>query len=259
MDVAEPLTTTDEALAALGADESILSAEDYETLDTQGFLILPDLVDAAWLEELRTRTTELQQLEGSEAGKEVPAQQGVDLLGDLFDKGEVFLRMLREPHVLAAANHVLAGDLKVCANNFRAARPGEGNQALHSDYGPLREDGSFKLCNSIWLLDDFTSENGATRLVAGSHLSGRLPKEEMEDPSAPHPDQVLLTAPAGTVAVFNGHTWHGGTQNRTDRPRRAITFAYARRDEPQQYDLAAHMRQEVRDGLSPAERFLLCV
>jgi ectoine hydroxylase-related dioxygenase (phytanoyl-CoA dioxygenase family) len=250
---------TQEALAALGATEEVLSPEQYETLDEQGFLVLPDMVDERWLEELRTRLAELQREEGAEAGKEVPAQQGVDLLGNLFEKGDVFMRMLHVPQVLAAAAHVLHGDVKVAANNFRAARPGEGHQALHSDYGSLREDGGFKLCNSIWLLDDFTAENGATRIVPGTHRSGRLPQDELDDPEGPHPDQVLLTAKAGTVAIFNGHVWHGGTQNRTDRPRRAITFAYARRDEPQQYDLAAHMRPGVRDAMSAAERFLLAV
>ncbi|HEX3806644.1 MAG TPA: phytanoyl-CoA dioxygenase family protein [Gaiellaceae bacterium] len=239
--------------------DDTLSAEERDTLDANGFLVLPEVLDDAWLAELRERIAELQELEGRDAGKEVPKQQGVDLLGDLFDKGEVFLRMLRVPKVLAAAQHVLQVDLKVCANNFRAARPGEGNQELHSDYGALREDGAFKLCNSIWLLDDFTPENGATRLVPGSHRAGGLPAEAMDDPAASHPDEIVVTAKAGTVVVFNGHTWHGGTQNRTSVPRRAITLAYARRDEKQQYDLAAHIRPDVYERLSPAERFLLAV
>ena len=253
------ITTTEQAFAALGVTADVLTAEQYATFDTQGYLVLPDLVDAEWLDELRARITELQDLEGGAAGREVPTQQGVDMLGDLLNKGEVFERMLRVPQVLAAAQHVLPGDFKVCALNLRAARPGEGNQELHSDYGALRDDGSFKLCNSIWLLDDFTPENGATRLVPGTHRAGRLPAEEMDDPLAPHPDQIVLTAKAGTVVVFNGHTWHGGTENRTSVPRRAMTFAYARRDENQQFDVSTHMSKETYDRLTPAERFLLDV
>src|SRR3569833_4587880 len=253
------VTTTERALAELGATPDALSEQDYETLDQQGYLVLPGRGDAAWLEELRSRIAELQASEGESAGKEVPRQEGVDMLGNLLDKGEAFERMLRVPQVLAAARHVLGGELKVCALNLRSARPGEGNQALHSDYGTLRDDGSYKLCNSLWLLADFTSENGATRLVPGTHRGGRLPEHEMDDPRAPHPDQLVLTAKAGTVVVFNGHMWHGGTQNRTDVPRRAMTFAYEHRDEPQQYPLAGNMRQEVVERLSPAERFLLAL
>lgn len=253
------ITTTEQALAALGASPDVLPPEAYETLDAQGYLVLPDLVDEAWLEELRARITELQEIEGTTAGKEVPTQMGVDMLGNLLNKGEVFERMLRVPQVLAAARHVLRAEMKVCALNLRAARPGDGNQELHSDYGSLRDDGSFKLCNSMWLVDDFTRENGATRLVPGSHRSGRLPADDMDDPLAPHPDEVVLTAKAGTVVVFNGHTWHGGTLNRTDVPRRGMTFAYAHRDENQQLHLASNMNKDVVDRLSPAERFLLDV
>lgn len=257
MSATAEVTSTDQALTALCAMPGVLSETDRDTLDEQGFLIFPELVDPAWLESLRSRIAELQKSEGEAAGKEVPRQQGVDMLGNLLDKGEVFQRMLRVPQVLAAVRHVLGGEMKVCALNFRAARPGEGNQALHSDYGPLRDDGTYRLCNSIWLLDDFTPENGATRLVPGTHRSGCLPESEMDDAMEPHPDQTVLTAKAGTVVVFNGHTWHGGTQNRTDSPRRAMTFAYAHREERQQLQLAGNMRQEVIDRLSPAERFLL--
>jgi ectoine hydroxylase-related dioxygenase (phytanoyl-CoA dioxygenase family) len=256
---AAAITTTQQALAALGVTEGLLSEEQRTSLDTLGYLVLPELVDGEWLEDLRARIADLQGLEGGTAGQEVPAQTGVDLLGNLLNKGEVFERMLRVPQVLAAAHSVLKAEMKVCALNFRAARPGEGNQALHSDYGSLRPDGSFKLCNSIWLLDDFTGENGATRLVPGSHRWWRLPEEEMADPRAAHPAQIVLSAKAGTVVVFNGHTWHGGTRNRTKLPRRAMTFAYARRDEDQQFDLKANMRKEVVDRLPLAERFLLDV
>jgi ectoine hydroxylase-related dioxygenase (phytanoyl-CoA dioxygenase family) len=253
------ITTTEQALAALGASPDVLPPEAYETLDTQGYLVLTDLVDEAWLEEIRARLTELKQLEGATAGKEVPTQVGVEMLGNLLNKGEVFERMVRVPQVLAAARHVLQAEMKVCALNLRSAPPGGGGQELHSDYGSLRDDGGFKLCNSMWLVDDFTPENGATRLVAGSHLSGRLPADDMDDPHAPHPDQVVLTAKAGTVVVFNGHTWHGGTLNSTSVPRRGLTFAYAHRDENQQFDLASNMDKEVIERLSPAERFLLDV
>ena len=51
---------------------------------------------------------------------------------------------------------------------------------------------------------------------------------------APHPDEVLLTGNAGTVAVMNAHLWHGGTANRSAAPRLAMHAFYCRRDKPQQ-------------------------
>jgi ectoine hydroxylase-related dioxygenase (phytanoyl-CoA dioxygenase family) len=115
------------------------------------------------------------------------------------------------------------------------------------------------VCNSIWLLDDFTQDNGATRVVPGSHLSGKSPGDVLADTRDPHPSEVLLTAPAGTVVVFNSHLWHGGTMNRSSRPRRAMHSYFTRRGNPQQTDQRAYIRPQTLARLSPAARFVLDV
>ena len=69
--------------------------------------------------------------------------------------------------------------------------------------------------------DDLTRENGATRVVPGTHLISKRPDEFLDDPGAPHPEETTyLTGKAGAVAVFNAHLWHGCTRNRTARTRR---------------------------------------
>ena len=65
------------------------------------------------------------------------------------------------------------------------------------------------------MLDDFTPDNGATRMMPGSHTWGTRPQDVLADPMAPHPQEVLLTGKAGSVAVMNAHLWHGGTANRS--------------------------------------------
>jgi ectoine hydroxylase-related dioxygenase (phytanoyl-CoA dioxygenase family) len=131
--------------------------------------------------------------------------------------------------------------------------------------------GEYQVCNSIWLLDDFTEENGATRVVPGSHRWEKTPKEAAETPSpwsqgegwdggrGPHPDEVLLMAPAGTVVVFNSHTWHGGTLNRSPNRRRALHSYFCRRGQPQQLDQRRYIRRDTYDRLSPAARRILDV
>jgi ectoine hydroxylase-related dioxygenase (phytanoyl-CoA dioxygenase family) len=253
------VTSVEAALDALGVTSGALPAEAYAELDDRGFVVLPEVIDPDWLEQIRDRLAELQEREGRAAAHEVGGgQPGADLLADLINKGEMFERMLREPRVLAGVRHVL-GDFRVNSLNARAARPGEGDQHLHSDCGAARGDGRFKICNSIWLVDDFTADNGATRAVPGTHRSGQLPAEVMDDVFAPNPDEVLLTAEAGTVIVFNAHVWHGGTRNRTAAPRRGLTLSFCRRDEPQQLNQAEYIRPAVYERLSPAERYLLDV
>jgi len=96
-------------------------------------------------------------------------------------------------------------------------------------------------------------------VVPGSHRNGLAAREALADQAAPHPDQVLLTALAGTVVVFNSHLWHGGTKNRSERPRRVLHSYFGRRSRGQQLDQKKYARPETLARLSPAARFILDV
>ena len=248
-----------EALIALGVTEQSLSQAEKDKLDRDGFLPLPNILSAQQVAHMTQRTDELIALEGEAAGKEVHQEVGTTRLSDLVNKDPLFEICFTHPRVLAAISHVLGGNLKLSSLNFRAALPGFGLQGLHADWGGAVEPGDYYVCNSIWLLDDFTESNGATRIIPASQRSGKIPRDVMADPSQPHPDEILLTAPAGTVVIFNSHTWHGGTLNRTDRPRRALHSYFTRRDQTQQLDQKAYIRPETYQRLSPAARFILDV
>ena len=79
------------------------------------------------------------------------------------------------------------------------------------------------VCNSVWMLDDFTVDNGALRVVPGSHRWKTLPQDVLDDCFAAHPEQTLITGRAGSVVVMNAHIWHAGLENRTAFPRTART------------------------------------
>ena len=86
---------------------------------------------------------------------------------------------------------------------------GSGLQPLHSDTGQeCIPSGPYHVVNSMWMLDDFTAENGTTRVVPRSHLkAGRL-GNYVEDGLADHPEHIHLLGKAGTIAIFNGNVWH---------------------------------------------------
>jgi len=250
---------TSEALVALGVRGDTLTAQERAALDRDGFLLLHNVLTPAQAEALCARTDALLAEEGTEAGKEVHQEVGTDRLADLVNKGAMFEVCFTHPRVLAAVAHVLGGDLKLSSINGRNALPEQGNQWLHADHEePVGPDG-YQGCNTAWLLDDFTPENGATRLVPGSHRSGGLPQDALPDPGVRHPDEIKAVAPAGSVLVFNGHTWHSGTENRTDRPRRALFAFFCRRHHPQQLDQKRYIRPETYARLSEAARCLLDV
>ena len=245
----------------------MLTKSETETLDSQGYLSLGKLLSDEELCSLRTRIKELIVEEGDEGGFELfqskhikhPKEAGADRLANLVNKGGVFDKLYTHPKLLAAVYHVLGTEVKLSSLNYRAARPGMGLQKLHVDWKEAVGPGDFKVCNSIWLLNDFSVANGATRLVPRSHLCGKVPEEVMEDPEAPHPDEIILEAPAGTAVVFNSHIWHGGTTNNTDQARRAIHSYFCARDQPQQTPQQELIRQETLDRISEKARWLLDV
>ncbi|MFI5386779.1 MAG: phytanoyl-CoA dioxygenase family protein [Fimbriimonadales bacterium] len=252
--------TIAEALISLGATPDLLTKDEVERLDRDGFLPITGVLNTSQCDRINALLAELLDEEGDRAGLEAHQEGGTARLSDLVNKGDVFDVFYTHPKVLAAIARVLGGDMKLSSLNARAALPGKGLQALHADWGRLESPGEFQVCNSIWLLDDFTEENGATRVVPGSHRWGtKLPGDEMPDTSAAHPLERLLLAPAGTVVVFNSHTWHGGTLNRTARPRRAVHSYFVRRRHPQQVDQRKYIRPETLDRISESACVILDV
>lgn len=242
------------ALANPGTENNLLTDEEKDFLDKNGYLNLGRILSDAQLQAIRSRIEGLLDEEGESAGKELhaspfirhPKEEGATRLGDLVNKGQEFDVFYTHPRVLAAISHVLGHDYKLSSLNYRAAKPGHGLQKLHADYPESVPSHDFRVCNSIWLLDDFSAENGATRIVPGTHLSQLLPQDAMDNPMNAHPNELIVEASAGCVVIFNSHTWHGGTTNLTDKPRRAIHSYFCRGDQPQQTNQREFIRTETR-------------
>lgn len=246
------------ALRELGVAADLLTDKERDQLDTDGYLPLEGVLSGEEVAAFNERLAALTLAEGDRAGLEVHQEKGTERLADLVNKDPIFELCFSQPRVLAGIAQVL-GSFKLSSLNARSALPGQGHQALHADYGEPVAAGAYQVCNSIWLLDDFTAENGATRVVPGSHRSVSMPRDMMADPADAHPDEVLLLAPAGTVVIFNSHLWHGGTLNRSALPRRAMHSYFCRRDLPQQLDQQAYVRVNTYSRLTPAQRFILDV
>jgi hypothetical protein len=224
-------------------------------LEAQGFLIMPGFLSAAEVERLRARVEELYAEEGGRSGSEFKQEPGARRLANLVNKGEIFEKVIETPEVLECVEAVLGPDFKLSSLNVRSANPHSNiAQPLHVDGGELPDEGGNAVCNSVWMLDDFTEQNGALRVVPGSHLWRRLP-----EPGAKVDTETLVIGEAGTVVVMNAHMWHGGSENHTDQQRRAMHVYYTRGDKPQQQYQKAWVRPEVQARLSPLGRRLLAL
>jgi Phytanoyl-CoA dioxygenase (PhyH) len=235
----------------------MLSDSELRRLDEDGYLSLPGLMPPDLLNALRRRIDELFESEGANAGSEFKQEPGARRLANLVNKGRIFEEVIVNPRVLECVERVLGPRFKLSSVNARSTDPhSDADQPLHADSGAIADELGYSVCNSVWLLDDFTPENGATRMVPGSHRWRRLPEPEFY---APHPAQQLVLGKAGDVVVMNAHMWHGGTANRTSAPRRAMHVYYTRWDQPQQQYQKRWLSAEVQARLGEEARRILAL
>jgi hypothetical protein len=202
-------------------------------LDRDGFTLLEQAIPKTLLDRLNARIDELFVIEGESAGAEFKQEAGCQRLANLVNKGPVFQEVVIQRDVLSLVGSVL-GEFKLSSLNVRSVNAGNMNrQPLHADMGAVPDQHGAWVCNALWMLDDITTENGPLRVVPGTHRSGKLPQEEC-DALEDHSDQQIVTGDAGSIVVFNAHLWHGGTENRTTKTRRALHAFYCRSDQPQQ-------------------------
>jgi len=100
--------------------------------------------------------------------------------------------------------------------------PGESDQQLHRDDTPypIQVAGLELQIGVMWAFTDFTAENGATRVVAGSHRFLRA----WHMPDLTRWAQAVM--PKGSAVFYLGSTWHGGGANRSPLPRTGLINTY---------------------------------
>jgi ectoine hydroxylase-related dioxygenase (phytanoyl-CoA dioxygenase family) len=138
----------------------------------------------------------------------------------LFAKTRAFDHAAINPLLLGVLDRVLV-HYQLSAPTGIQIGPGEKAQVLHYDASvyPLPRDFRDVVLNTMWALDDFTVENGATRIVPGSH--------RWVDRSPHEGDEVVdAVMPAGSVIFYGGKVFHGGGANTTDTPRLGVILEY---------------------------------
>jgi ectoine hydroxylase-related dioxygenase (phytanoyl-CoA dioxygenase family) len=139
----------------------------------------------------------------------------------LFAKTRTFDKPALDPLLLAVLDEIL-GHYQFSAPVGIHIGPGEKAQVLHTDDGiyPIARPHGHLVLNTMWALDDFTAENGATRLIPGSHTWIEPPEGDLEAMTV----QALM--PAGSVLFYVGSLVHGGGANRTDKPRLGVILEF---------------------------------
>lgn len=171
-------------------------------------------------------------------------------ISNLFElDSHIFSRILQDPMVHEVLERIYPHGYHCSTFSSTVARPGVDKRAWHCDYPyhdmsapyPVKPRGM----QVIWMLDDFTAENGATYVVHGSHRSL----------TPPCPDKIArvpvgrLTGPRGTVVVMSAKLWHSVGLNGTDSPRAALLANFVPLDVPAKDPIGSQApRSMVRGG-----------
>jgi len=205
--------------ARRAADPELASRLDQ--ILARGYCIIEDAFSAEQVQ--RTKDQLSPWLQGKLMGRNDFEGERSERVYALLAKAPAIAEMIEHPDVLAIVDSILTPHYLLSAALAINVHPGETAQPFHIDDNAggtaLPKPREPLGVSAIWALDDFTSTNGATEVVPGSHLwaDDRVPVEnEIE--------RVLM--PAGSALVFAGNLIHRGGANVSDGVRLAITPQY---------------------------------
>jgi ectoine hydroxylase-related dioxygenase (phytanoyl-CoA dioxygenase family) len=207
--------TRSEAAAAVDAE---LVDRQHAKLLRDGYIILENLVSRDLMDALREE-----------------ARGHLERVGRNSFEGERTQRIYSVPQKLRSADPFITHPLilahldRLFLPNYLLSQAQVINVMSHSPSQPLHMDDGFYpwprprpalSAATVFAVDDFTADNGATRAIPGSHLwpEGRV--AECGDKT------VCAEMPAGSCILFLGNLWHGAGENTTDRDRLAFTGQY---------------------------------
>lgn len=184
-------------------------------LADEGYCVLEGLLDSSEADRL------------DEIARSLITQSGYGKLEGALNYVPELAPLCMHPAIVEIAEHLLGQDFYL-ANNacFMQCQPGAPAGGFHSDWPAHRIPQPFPtwpmLMQTMWMLTDFTVENGATRIVPGSHLLGRPPQ-----PGEAEEQEIAVVGKKGSVFVWHNALWHqSGPNTSSDQHRMGANVAY---------------------------------
>jgi hypothetical protein len=199
------------------------SANVLDELLNSGFLVLHNFLST---EQLSKLTKEYDLAVSNARPSDIRTGSTTTRVSNIVNYSAEFDDLYTYGLILEASHRVVGHPFKLSTLHARSVRPNSPPQPLHVDFRANK--GGWPMLGFIFMIDDFRSDNGATRFVADSHQWAHVPGEIMTDTTSDHDSQVIACGAAGSLILYNGSIWHGHTANRTAEPRRSIQGAYIR-------------------------------
>jgi ectoine hydroxylase-related dioxygenase (phytanoyl-CoA dioxygenase family) len=192
------------------------------TIEEQGYVIIPDAIDHdfcdALIDEIKRIEHDFKIADGVNDFEGFHTKRIFNVLTKIPLFGDAAIH----PRVLPVVEAVLDTGLLLSGITSMNIGPDETPQLLHADDGmiTLPRPHPATMVTTLWALSEFREENGATRIVAGSHKWPNVLK-----PGQAH-ESIAAEMPKGGVVVLHASTWHGGGANVTDQRRFGMSVQY---------------------------------
>ena len=175
-----------------------------QLIDGPGFVLLPNLIDAAEAAQARSRILEVVASPSGSAFGRLNEKTGQQHLRGLLWHGEIFERLVQHPALIEIAEAMLGDDMVLGAYSSRILYPGAIEMGVHIDYPYWAMRGAFTLrpplmLQVIWMLEEFTEKNGATLVAPRSQLRCARPNREEFAREA-----IKVTGAAGDAIISHG-------------------------------------------------------
>ncbi|MEX2326694.1 MAG: phytanoyl-CoA dioxygenase family protein, partial [Pseudomonadales bacterium] len=205
-------------LPASASRKDVLTA-----LDQDGACIIAGMLSEAEVNEIVGEVMPF--VEKTKFGADDFSGRNTRRTGALIARSPLCRRVITNAPILEAANEFLApytNKIQLHLTQTIFIGPGEGAQMLHRDrlawggYIPREIEPQF---NTIWALSDFTAENGATRVVPGSHRWEDGRKAQVHEICQARMEK-------GSVLLYTGSVIHSGGENKTNETRLGLNITY---------------------------------
>ncbi len=222
-------------------------------VDERGFCVVHDVICPEKADEARNVLHDLLDTEITEQAREARTQR----VGQIAVKHPIFLELMCHPFVLAVWQRMLGEDIMCSSWSANTVYPGHDHIAWHSDYPYWSLKPPWPAGNlagqTLWMLDDYTEENGATAAIPNSHKKGHFPdepKNEWRD------EGEIFIGTRGSVVFAHGAWWHTARPNKTDQSRSCLLGMYLMPWFIPQEDM--HAQLEQLENPSEIVQQLLC-
>jgi ectoine hydroxylase-related dioxygenase (phytanoyl-CoA dioxygenase family) len=220
-----------------------------ERVQRDGYSVVEDAIEPALIDALEEDLARIEREQHVVPAENIFEGRRTVRIYNLLARGRVYESIPVHGSVLPIVERVLDRGCLVSSLSSIAIDPGEDAQILHADDQliPLPKPHVPIICNTMWAITDFTAQNGATRVLPGSHRRDR----------SPNFGEAVDTLPAemrrGSVLVFDGSIWHGGGDNQSSARRTGIAMNYCagwmRQQENQQLGIPLDVARGFPDRL----------